>query len=152
MTARAVAIFVGRIKPEEGERLLPYDDKTGKSVAAPVGKLSWGHGYNLMQCGSAGLFAVMDVYLATLMDSQLSRYPWYLNLDTEPTRQSVFLDVGYNEGLGGLLHFPHMIAYAAAGKWTDCAAECTVEGTDPNLDASRYAPLRKLLLNGDIAP
>jgi len=155
MTARAVEIFLTRprIVREEGDRLLPYDDATGKPVVAPVGKLSWGWGFNLMACGSEELFEVMARFLVTKVDTELTAsvvngVQWYAGLSLEPTRQSVFLDVAYNAGVYGEVHgFPHMIAYAIARDWPNCAAQCKV--ADAKLDASRYAPLRQLLLHGD---
>jgi GH24 family phage-related lysozyme (muramidase) len=149
MSQKAIDLFLARIKREEGDRLLPYDDATAKPVTAPVGNLSWGHGYNLMQCGSEGLFAVMDAYLAGECEKALRAYDWYCELDTEPARQSVFLDIAYNAGVHGLLHFPKMLGYAHARDWPNCAAQCKV--ADARLDASRYAPLRALLQSGDTA-
>jgi len=58
----------------------------------------------------------------------------------------VFLDIAFNGGLHDLLGYPHMLAAAAKGDWTEAAAQCTEK--DPKLDASRYAPLRALLLSG----
>lgn len=150
MSAQAVEIFLARprIVKEEGDRLLPYDDATGKNVVAPVGKLSWGWGFNLMQCGSEGLFEVMARYLATQVDTELSQGAWYASLTNEPTRQSVFLDVAYNAGVAGEVKgFPKMVQYAAARDWPNCASQCKV--ADARLDASRYAPLRQLIINGD---
>ena len=157
MSARAVEIFLSRprIVREEGDRLKPYDDKTGKDVVAPVGNLSWGWGFNLMQCGSEELFEVMARYLVTKVDAELTAsivngVRWYAGLDSEPTRQSVFLDVAYNAGVAGEVHgFPKMIGYAIARDWPNCAAQCKV--LDARLDAQRYAPLRQLILNGDTA-
>lgn len=152
MSSQAVEIFLSRprIVKEEGDKLLPYDDATGKNVVAPVGNLSWGWGFNLMACGSEGLFEVMARYLVTQVDAELSKLPWYASLGSEPTRQSVFLDIAYNAGVHGEIHgFPKMVAYAAAHDWKNCAAQCTV--ADARLDASRYAPLRQLILNGDTA-
>lgn len=150
MSTKAVEIFLARprIVREEGDRLLPYDDATAKAVVAPIGKLSWGWGFNLMACGSEGLFEVMARYLVTQVDTVLSSTAWYGGLGNEPTRQSVFLDVAYNVGISGMLHgFPLMIRYAAARDWPNCAAQCKVASA--TLDASRYAPLRQLLLHGD---
>jgi hypothetical protein len=150
MSSRAIEIFLSRprIVREEGDRLLPYDDATGKNVVAPVGKLSWGWGFNLMACGSEGLFEVMARYLVTQVDNELSKLPWYASLGSEPTRQSVFLDVAYNAGVAGEVHgFPEMCRYAGLRDWPNCAAQCKVANV--NLDASRYAPLRQLLLHGD---
>lgn len=150
MSAQAIELFLARprIVREEGDKQFPYDDATGKPVVAPVGKLSWGWGFNLMACGSEGLFLVMARYLVTQVDAGLSQYPWYASLTNEPTRQSVFLDVAYNVGVYGEVHgFPAMISYAAVRDWPNCAAQCKV--ANASLDASRYAPLRQLILHGD---
>jgi hypothetical protein len=147
MSRTAILLLVPRLPREEGQKLLPYDDATGKPVKAPVGNLTWGRGYNLMICGSPKLFDVMDTFLLGDLDAQLERFQWYAALGGEPTRQSVFLDIAYNEGVHGLLHFPNMITQAVARNWTACAGECKV--ANASLDASRYAPLRQLLLNGD---
>jgi hypothetical protein len=140
----AVSVFLARKTREEGEKLRPYDDATGLPVTAPVGNLSWGRGYDLMQCGSPGLFDVMDAFLVGALDSKLKAYPWYVN--STDVRASVFLDISFNAGLHGLLAYPHMLAAAASGDWVTAAAQCTEK--DPKLDASRYAPLRALLLSG----
>src|SRR6267142_1857097 len=97
----AVSVFLARKTREEGARTLPYDDATGKPVKAPVGNLSWGRGYNLMQCGSAGLFDVMDAFLVGALDHQLQPYSWYTN--SGDVRASVFLDIAYNGGIHDLL-------------------------------------------------
>jgi lysozyme len=145
MSASAVDLVFVRLGREEGERLKAYDDATGLEVHAPKGNLSWGRGFNLEECGSKGLFDVMERYLIGLCETAIRGYPWYKNAG--PVRQSVFLDMAYNGGVEGLLHFPHMLSAAARGNWVAAAAECKVE--DPRLDASRYAPLRALLLQGD---
>ena len=147
MSKQALMLVAARLPREEGQRLLPYDDATGKNVRAPVGNLTWGRGYNLMQCGSPALFDVIDAFLLQAIEDWLQQFAWYRALENQPTRQSVFLDIAYNDGKHGLLHFPNMIAQAIAGNWTGAAAECKV--ADANLDGSRYAPLRQLLINGD---
>lgn len=151
MTQRAIAILTARLVSEEGSKLTPYDDATGRAVLAPVGNISWGFGFNLMQCGSPGLFAVMADHLLGVVEATLNTYDWYHTLDGEPTRQSVFLDIAYNAGVHGLLHFPKMIGHAVAKEWQACALECTVIRTNPGLDHSRYAPLRALIIAGDSA-
>jgi hypothetical protein len=141
----AVSVLLARLTTEEGQRMLPYDDDTDLEVIAPVGNLSWGRGFNLMQCGSSGLFQVMESYLLSVLDSHLRDYAWYT--DAGDVRASVFLDIAYNAGLNGLVHgFPHMLAAAASGDWVTASAQCAVE--NPHLDASRYEPLRALLLSG----
>jgi len=151
MSRAAVLKFLARprIVREEGDRLLPYDDATGHDVVAPMGNLSWGWGFNLMACGSEGLFLVMADYLVTQLDNHLSQQAWYASLSSEPTRQSVFLDVAYNSGEDLKHHWPKMVACAEVRDWPGCAAQCKV--ARPDLDKSRYAPLRALILAGDTA-
>lgn len=149
MTTLAVNRFLSRIVQEEGNKLLPYDDATAKPVIAPVGNLSWGWGFNLMACGSVGLFRAMAGYLVTELDNRLSQQAWYATLISEPTRQSVFLDIAYNAGADLLHRWPQMIAYAETRDWSNCAVQCKV--ARPDLDKSRYAPLRALILSGDTA-
>jgi hypothetical protein len=140
----AVSVLLGRLTGEEGDRPLPYDDATGLPVKAPEGNLSWGRGFNLMKCGSPGLFQVMENYLLSVLDNALQAYSWYSGAGD--VRASVFLDIAYNGGLHDLLGYPSMIHYASIGDWVNAAAQCTEK--DPKLDASRYAPLRALLLSG----
>lgn len=142
-----VDYVLARLKLEEGERMKAYDDATGKTVVAPEGHLSWGWGFNLEQIGSSGLFAVMARYILDKLDDQLLRYPFYAQADD--ARASVFLDIAYNEGVGGLLHFPHMIAASLAKDWPTASNECKV--ADDRIDEQRYKPLRLILLNGAIA-
>lgn len=142
-----VDVLLARLTREEGDRIFPYDDATGARVRAPSpqGHISWGRGFNLDECGGPGLFDVMERYLVEQHDHVLAAYAWYNALDD--IRGSVPLDIAYNAGdAGELLHFPHMIAAFAKGDITVAANECRV--ADPKLDASRYAPLRKILLTG----
>lgn len=146
---QAAEIFLSRprIVLEEGDKLKPYDDATAKAVVAPVGNLSWGWGFNLMQCGSEGLFEVMAAYLVGQVELELAgRTPWYGPLaEADPLRASVYLDVAYNAGVAGLLHgFPSCVQYAAVKNWTASADQLRVK--DARLDLSRYAPLRQILI------
>lgn len=141
----AVDILHARLPKAEGERLLPYDDATGKTVRAPEGFLSWGRGFNLEQCGSPGLFDVMEAYLIGDIERQLLTFHWYRSI-LSPVRCSVLLEIAYNTGVGGLLKFHRMLSAITACDWKQAAAECAV--ADKRLDASRYAPLRALLLAG----
>jgi len=140
----AIDIAEARLDPEEGDEIYPYDDATGLRVRAPKGHISWGKGFNLDACGSVGLFNVMRRYLLEQEEASLRVLSWYAGLD--PVRQSVCLDVAYNSGTSGLLHFPHMIAALAKGDWATAAAECKV--TNPEL-AGRYQKLAQLLLTGE---
>lgn len=141
MSQAATDQTVARLLREEGLRLLPYDDKTGLPVKAPVGNLTWLIGFNLMKCGSKGLAQVMLRYLVEQLEAQLVLLPWYLKLPD--VVQSVCQDVAYNGGVDGLLKYSRMIAAFERGDLVAAAAECTEK--DPKLDASRYAPLRVLI-------
>jgi hypothetical protein len=144
----AVDILEDRLPGEEGVRMLPYDDATGKPVKAPIGNLSWGIGFNLMQCGSLGLFKAMEHFLLTALDTELLDFSWYTGAGD--IRASVALDMAYNLGLHGFLGgFPHMIAAMQDGNWAEASKQCAV--ADPKLNASRYAPLRQILLTGEIS-
>lgn len=132
----AVFLTVTRCKTEEGFRSTAYMDTAGHRTI--------GYGFNV----DAGIsqYAAEALLSAQLqeLDNNMQKYDWYHDCDS--VRQSVFLDMAFNEGLHGLLAYPHMIAATAIGDWKTAAFECSVK--DANLDASRYAPLRKLLLEG----
>jgi GH24 family phage-related lysozyme (muramidase) len=142
-----IDLVVKRLTVEEGTRLLCYDDATGKTVKAPVGHITWGNGFNLDVIGSPGLFDCMMRYLTAQIDAQLVPFGWYRAADE--TRKSVFLDIAYNGGVGGLRNFPNMLAAAAAGDWERAALECRV--VNPEL-AGRYKALAELLRKGDTVP
>jgi lysozyme len=134
----SVSVALPRLQTEEGFRATVYTDTTGHTTI--------GYGFNV----DAGIsknaaLALLAAQLAEL-DNALQHYLWYTNAGD--VRGSVFLDVAFNEGLHGLLHFPSMIHYASVGDWVNAATQCAVK--DPKLDASRYAPLRALLLSGVI--
>ena len=141
MSAAATELTITRLLGEEGFRLLPYDDKTGAPVKAPAGNLSWGIGFNLMQCGSKGLFEAMLRYLVGVIEAQLVTLTWYSTLPD--TVQSVCQDIAFNGGIHDLLNYPHMIAAFSHGDLTAAANECTDK--DLRIDASRYAPLRAII-------
>jgi hypothetical protein len=153
MTQQAVTLVAARLSSEEGRKPFAYNDKTGKRVTCKTsdptttGNLTIAEGINLED----GLFPEEMDYLTLnrlhKMDVSLSVYQWYLNAN--PARQSVFLDVAYNQGKEGLLHYPHMLAAALSNDW-DTAAE-NLTDRDPSIDKSRYAPLRAILSSGVIA-
>lgn len=146
MSTAAVSLCVARLTSEEGFRQYPYDDATGERVHAPVGNLTWLYGLNLDAIGNPALGHAIIALIVDDRDFSLSVYSWYLNAST--LRQSVLLDMAFNLGVAGLVHgYPKMIAAMTAGDWTTAAAECKV--ADVRLDASRYAPLRQLLTQGN---
>ena len=137
-------LVVARLKPEEGYEQFPYDDATGKRVRAPVGNITWLYGCNLETSGSPELATLVLGWQVDQVEKQLLPLAWYSALDD--VRKSVCLDIAFNGGVAGLLHYPHMIAALSRQDWPTASQECAV--ADPKLDASRYAPLRQLLLVG----
>lgn len=132
----AVDIALPRLRQEEGFRATLYVDTEGHKTI--------GFGLNI----DAGISqrvaeAALQAQLEELQDA-LAKYPWYTPLD--PVRQSVLLDIAFNNGLSGLLHFPHMLAAISRQDWTTAATECHVE--NPEL-AGRYQRLAHLLLTGE---
>ena len=130
-----IDIALPRIKTEEGFRSAIYNDSEGHP--------SIGYGLNL----DAGISqrvaaAALQAQLEELQED-LSKYPWYASLDA--VRQSVLLDMAFNLGLAGLLHFPHLLAALSRQDWASAATECHVE--NPEL-AGRYKILSQILLTG----
>ena len=134
---------VARLCTEEGYRQYPYDDATGQPVKAPVGNLSWLIGLNLMAIGSKGLAVAMVTYIVHEIEMKLQSFAWYPGLP--PGVQSVCQDIAYNDGLEGLLHYPHMIAALAQRDYEAAAAQCT--SSNPKLQ-SRYKALADIIAAG----
>ena len=145
----ALDLFWARAPGEEGRKPFAYNDATGKRVTCkPEGNLSIGVGINLETGLDAEEMEWLFRHRAGIIEQALLKFAWYTG--TDPVRQSVVLDIGYNEGLQGLLHFPHLIAAISIKDWPTASSECRV--ADPKLDAQRYAPLRALLLSGGAIP
>jgi hypothetical protein len=142
----AIDLVMFRLPRSEGTRTLPYDDATGLQVRAPKGAVTWGRGFNLEECGSPGLFDVMERYLLQVCHDSLDKLPWYSSLD--PTRQSVCLEIEYNAGEHGLLGYHRMISCLEVQDWHGASAECST--SNPALKP-RYARLADILETGEDA-
>lgn len=133
----AVDIAAPRVQSEEGYRAQKYLDTKGNETI--------GYGFNI----GAGLsrFAAAALNLAQLAElhQQLLGYAWYAA--ASDNRQSVFLDVAFNDGLHGLLAFPSMIHFASIGDWVNASAQLLDSDAARELPG-RYNPLAQLLLNG----
>jgi len=131
----AVDIALPRLRQEEGFRATLYVDTEGHKTI--------GYGLNIDSGISQRVAAAaLQAQLEELQEA-LTKYPWYVPLD--PVRQSVLLDIAFNDGLTGLLHFPHMLAAISRQDWASAATECHVE--NPEI-AGRYQKLAQLLLIG----
>lgn len=145
----ALAMFLARAPAEEGVRKLAYNDATGKTVTCqPGGNLTIGEGINLETGLDSDEIQFLINHRVGAVEQQLLALPWYAPLP--PGVQSVIIDVAFNEGLHGLLGFPHMIAALAQQPpdYATAAAECTIINTNPKVDAQRYAPLRAIMAAG----
>lgn len=132
---------------EEGFRPQPYWDKTGEVIApGPKGNPTWLYGCNLATEGTPALgYAIAATKAGQLYDQLLPR-PWFAAAND--ARKSVFLDIAFNQGMHGLLDYPHMIAYAAEGNWTGASAQCTVAPSEPAGVQARYRVLAEILQTG----
>lgn len=134
----AIDIVLPRLKTEEGFRSVAYRDTQGHWTI--------GYGTNLDAGISQSAAAALLTAQVAELQAALAAYGWYAALD--PVRQSVCLDIGFNSGISGLLHYPKMIAALAHQDWTTAAKECVVQ--QPELQG-RYAALAKIIRTGVIA-
>jgi lysozyme len=133
----AIQIATARIEREEGYRQFIYRDALGHQTI--------GYGVNLDAGIDAEFADAMVLFLSSRLDRKLSAYSWYTALND--ARKAVFIDVAYNLGLEGLLHFTHCIAFTAALDWAN-AAQALLDSDAARLNVARYEGLAQLLLKG----
>jgi lysozyme len=122
----AANFALARLATEEGFRAKAYRDT--------VGKLTIGYGCNIDAGWSEGLARTVLGFQLGEVAEQLGKFAWYTHLDD--VRASVLLDIGFNDGVGALLHFPKMLAAVQIGNWSTAAAELM------NSEAARELPPR----------
>lgn len=143
-----IALVANRLIGEEAFRQFVYDDATGLQVKAPQGNLTWLYGLNLDTAGSPLLGRMVMKLFLFQMHNELLKLLWYKPLNA--VRQSVILDVAYNDGLGGLLAFKLMIAALAAVPPDYAAAMVQLKNSKAATKLpGRYNVLEQLLLNGE---
>lgn len=124
---------------EEGNRLLVYDDKTGKPIgpgSVVIGHPSIGKGRALDVHGisQAEADTMFDNDIAD-MEAMFTKYfPAFVFLNK--ARQYVLVDMAYNLGWTGLLGFPRMLAACWAGDFNTAAAQILAS------EAARELPTR----------
>lgn len=143
-----IDICWARLGSEEGRKPWAYNDKTGKKVTClPEGNLSIGIGINL----ETGLDAVEMEWLTRrrlgLVAAELKSYLWYNTPTATANRKSVFLDLGFNNGVRGLLHYPDMLAAAGKENWINVANELLNSKAARDLP-TRYEPLALIMRRG----
>lgn len=141
-----VELCAARLSGEEGRKSYAYNDATGKRMTCqPGGNLSIAVGVNLETGLDAEEIDWLTAHRLGKADKALSVYSWYSGADE--VRGSVLLDVGFNDGVRGLLHFPHMLAAAALKNW-DEAANQLLDSEAARADPHRYQPLAEILRTG----
>lgn len=110
-----------------------------------VGKLTIGYGFNV----DAGIseFAAGELLRAQVVEIRqaLTAFWWFKDLDA--VRASVLLNVAFNCGVNGLLHFPKMLAAIGAKNW-QAAHDELLDSDAARMLPHRYGPLANKLLNG----
>lgn len=133
----AIDMAAARLELEEGFRAQAYRDT--------VGKLTIGYGFNI----DAGITqrAARALLLAQVTERAevLAPYWWAQGLDD--VRMSVLIDVSFNVGIGGLLHFPKMLAAVGRGHW-QAAHDELLDSDAARMLPRRYQTLARILLTG----
>lgn len=143
-----IEIASARLNTEEGRRRRAYNDATGKLVTCrPNGNLSIGVGINLEIGLDEEEIDWLFSHRLALADTSLRRFAWYPLLD-EP-RGSVFLDLGFNDGVECLLHFPRTIHAAEIKNWDESANQLLDSDAARELPG-RYRILTQILRTGAV--
>jgi lysozyme len=135
----AVDIAVPRLAREEAFKPFKYKDPRGHETIA--------YGFNI----DAGISQYAALALLQAQSEErhiaLGKFPWYATLD--PPRQSVFVDLSFNDGIEGLLHFHKTITATAAANWQTAHDELLDSDAARELP-SRYKPLAQIMLTGAV--
>jgi lysozyme len=112
------------LEVEEGNKLLIYDDATGKTFVKGmtlIGNLSVGIGINLMLPFDPLELRFLENNRISKVQAGLLVIPWYAALD--PVRQVALADIAYNIGVHGLLGWPHFLSFMAKKDYPAAVAE-----------------------------
>lgn len=143
-----IDICWARLGSEEGRKPWAYNDKTGKKVTClPEGNLSIGIGINLETGLDVWEIEALSRHRLSLVVEQLKNYSWYNVPTATVNRKSVFLDLGFNNGVHGLLHFPNMLTAAGKENWINVANELLNSKAARDLP-ERYEPLALIMRRG----
>jgi lysozyme len=133
----AVDLALPRLQSEEGFRATVYKDSRGFQTI--------GYGFRI----GAGITQRAATALLTEQiqecHEQLSRYAWYASCN--PMRQSVLIDLAFNDGISGLLGYINMIAAISRANWPEARVQL-LDSDAAREDPNRYGPLAQLLLTG----
>jgi GH24 family phage-related lysozyme (muramidase) len=143
--------LLAQLGVEEGSRALPYDDATGKTLVKGMtlqGYITIATGVNL----SAGLDAEEMTFLVSHRAQKfvdwLSQFAWYQSQDV--VRQAALVDLTFNLGQGGLLHWPHFVSFMASHDYVHAAAEIAGNSTwISEVGQSRSGRIKSMIATGN---
>lgn len=139
----AIDLVWQRLPMEEGRKAFAYNDATGKRVTCqPGGNLSIAVGVNLETGLDDEEIEWLSKHRLQKVADRLAMFPWFQACDDK--RQAVLLDVAFNTGVDGLLHFPRMIAAIAKQDWPTAANEL-LDSQAARALPNRYGPLAAIL-------
>jgi lysozyme len=124
LSAPAISL-VEVLHRDEGERLKPYDDATGRQLLPGMklmGKITIGVGRNLTDMGitQAESRTMLQADIARCEREARANFPWFPLLDA--TRQAVVLSLVFNLGITKFKEFKNTIAAIQAGDYELAAA------------------------------
>jgi lysozyme len=133
----AVDLAIAREKPAEAFRPHKYPD--------PRGFETIGFGFNVD--AGISLYAATALLVAQTQEraDALKGFWWAQGLDD--ARMSVVIEIAFNGGVSGLLHYPKMLAAIGAKNWQAAHDECLDSDAARELPA-RYKALAQILLTG----
>jgi lysozyme len=108
--------ILAQLRRDEGRRYKPYLD-----TAVPP-RITIGDGFNLTDSGlDDDEINFITQHRVTKLLATLNQYAWFSGLDA--IRQFAIVNMAYNLGVSGLLHFPHMVAALGKMDWPTAAQE-----------------------------
>ncbi len=137
VTAADLEALRAELSLEEGVKLFPYDDATGKRLQRGDtirGNITIGRGRNLSQVGLSmeEVDHMSDNDISGAIGAINKRWGWFPTLDS--VRQRVLIDIAFNAGIEGLSKFPLMLEACRLGDY---------EAAGQEIINSQIAPARK---------
>lgn len=107
----------------EGFRPYPYDDKTGKQVFAPVGRVTLAYGWCLdtALCTEALGKVILEYWVDETNKDILRAAPWVDFLPEAACR--AVCNMAFNLGISGLLAFKDFLGLLQRGDYAEAAAD-----------------------------
>jgi len=131
--------LIEQLSRDEGRRSRVYTDTAGKLTA--------GVGRNISDVPFSD--DEIDLMLANdiaRVQTALAQYSWFSALD--PVRQGAMLNMAFNLGVAGLLHFPHLLVALARQDWPVAVQEMAESAWAREVGA-RATRLGHQILTGD---